>query len=229
MNQNDDILGNALIDFQNNRTLGTLLVLGEVLEAEEMDIAYYFRSFSEMPKIEQYALSLCKGKVLDVGAGAGSHALVLQENGLDVAVQVMQKRGLKKCREISVEELKNEKFDTILLLMNGIGISGKKEHLPTFLKHLLSLLGPKGQLIFDSTDLRYLYEEEDGSFWIDLNAPYYGEMNFSYNYKGIKGGCFDWLYIDKESLQEIADQMNIGMEIVFEEDPYHYLVRMMKH
>ena len=236
MNQNDDILGQALIDFQNKSSLGTLLVSGEILEDEEMDISYYFRDFSKMPAIEQHALSLCKGRVLDVGAGAGSHALVLQENKLELlaidispgAVQVMQKRGVKKCKQIEALELKNEKFDTVLLLMNGIGISGKKENLAPLLEHLLSLLNPDGQILFDSTDLRYLYEEEDGSFWIDLNGPYYGEMNFTYSYNGQKGKSFDWLYIDKASLEEIAEQMNIVLEFVFDADPYHYLVKITK-
>jgi SAM-dependent methyltransferase len=236
MNQNDDILGQALIDFQNKSSLGTLLVSGEILEDEEMDISYYFRDFSKMPAIEQHALSLCKGRVLDVGAGAGSHALVLQENNLELlaidispgAVQVMQKRGVKKCKQIEALELKNEKFDTVLLLMNGIGISGKKENLASLLEHLLSLLNPNGQILFDSTDLRYLYEEEDGSFWIDLNGPYYGEMNFTYSYNRQKGKSFDWLYIDKASLEEIAEQMNIVLEFVFDADPYHYLVRIKK-
>lgn len=236
MNQNDDILGRALLDYVNKENFSPLIISGEALEDDEMDVSYYFRKFGKMPKLEQKALALCKGKVLDIGAGAGSHALYLQEQGIEVdaidvsqgAVEVMKKRGVENCRLKSALELTSEPYDTILLLMNGIGISGTLAKLPELLLHLFSLLKEDGQLIFDSTDLRYLYEEEDGSFVVDLNAAYYGEMTFNYSYKGNKSASFDWLYIDKELLNNLAIDMGLRMEVVFEEDDYHYLVRITK-
>jgi SAM-dependent methyltransferase len=237
MNQNEDILGKALIDFQNKKELGELVVSGEGMDNEIMDISYYFRSYKNMPELEKIALAECKGRVLDFGAGAGSHALYLQEIGMDVsaldispgALEVMKARGIENTILASASDQVEQTFDTVLLLMNGIGIAGTLEKLPGFIAYLFTFLDSKGQLLFDSSDLRYLYEEEDGSFWIDLNAAYYGEMNFAYSYKGEQGQAFDWLYIDKESLQVIADEMELKLEIVHEADNYHYLARLTRN
>lgn len=236
MNENEDILGRALLDYQNKGDLGQLIISGQDLEEDEMDISYYFRSFEDMPELEKIALKLCKGKVLDVGAGAGSHSLYLKEHGLDVssldisagAVEVMKNRGLENSFVSDILSLEDKKYDTLLLLMNGIGISEKLDSLPSFLESLFSLLNESGQILFDSTDLRYLYMEEDGSMWLDLNAKYYGEMNYSYSYKGVKGKSFDWLYIDAEKMKAIVSEMGIEMEVLYNEDDFHYLARLRK-
>jgi len=231
MNERPDILGKALLDHQMGIKTGELIIYGEDLEDEIMDIAYYFRSYKEMPEYEQIALDLCEGSVLDVGAGAGSHALYLQDKGLDVtaidisegAVEVMKARALKNPLHINVQELVNEKYDSILLLMNGIGISGKLQSLPDFLSHLKNLLLPGGRIILDSTDLRYLFLEEDGSFWIDLNAAYYGEVKYKYSYDNMEGDWFSWLFIDEDNLKEIAESIGLRMDVVFRNEDYHYL------
>ncbi len=231
MNERPDILGKALLDHQKGIISGELIIYGEDLEAEIMDIAYYFRSYKEMPDYEQIALDLCEGAILDVGAGAGSHALYLQNMGFDVmaidiskgAVEVMKDRTLKNPKQISVKELTNEKYDSILLLMNGIGISGSLQSLPTFLTHLKSLLLPGGKIILDSTDLRYLFLEEDGSFWIDLNADYYGEVKYKYSYNNEEGDWFPWLFIDEDNLKEIAESIGFRMDVVYRNEDYHYL------
>jgi hypothetical protein len=231
MNQKEDILGTALLNFQNNGVVGDLFIKGKDLEEDEMDVSYYFRNFPKMPGIEQKALSVCKGKVLDIGAGAGSHALYLKEKGFDVctmdsspgAVEVMKLRGLS-CVYLS-DSIKtiDQKFDTLLLLMNGIGISGKLELLPDFISGLTSLLTEKGQIIFDSTDLRYLFEEEDGSMWMDLNAPYYGEMEYMYATKDSIGIPFDWLYVDENTMNTICEDLGLKLNVIFRADAYHYL------
>lgn len=236
MNQKEDILGKALLDFQNKEELGQLIISGQDLEEDEMDISYYYRNYENMPDLEKVALKHCKGKVLDAGAGAGSHSLYLKEQGLDVssldispgAVEVMKQRGLNDCIVADILSLKDKKYDTILLLMNGIGISAKLNSLPSFIKSLFSLLNDNGQILFDSTDLRYLYMEEDGSMWLDLNADYYGEMNYHYSYKGKRGESFDWLYIDEEKMKSIVSEMGIEMELVYQEDDFHYLARLYK-
>lgn len=231
MNQKEDILGTALLKFQNKGLLGDLFIKGKDLEEDEMDVSYYFRNFSKMPELEQKALSICKGKVLDIGAGAGSHALYLKEKGFDVctmdsspgAVEVMKLRGLSCVYLADSIELIDQKFDTLLLLMNGIGISAKLDLLPDFILGLRSLLTEKGQIIFDSTDLRYLYEEEDGSMLLDLNAPYYGEMEYMYATKDNNGIPFDWLYVDENTMNMICEDLGLQLNVIFRADPYHYL------
>lgn len=237
MNQKEDILGRALLDFQKKAEIGQLVISGKDLEEDEMDISYYFRNYENMPELEKIALKQCRGKVLDVGAGAGSHSLYLKEQGLEVssldispgAVEVMKKRGLDDCLVSDVLSLKNKKYDTILLLMNGIGISASIENLPSFITKLVSLLNKNGQILFDSTDLRYLFTEEDGSMWIDINANYYGEMNYFYKYKGEISDDFNWLYIDVDTMKSITGKMGIEMEVLYNEDEFHYLARLRKN
>jgi len=231
-----DILGEALLDFSNNNKNGKLLICGEDLEDEIMDVSYYFRSYEQMPELERIALDNCLGKVLDVGAGAGSHTLHLQEQKHDVtaidisigAVSVMEERGVINAECIDISSLKGDSFDTILLLMNGIGISGKLDSLASFVEHLFTLLNPGGQVIFDSTDLRYLFMEEDGSFWIDLSAKYYGELHYNYLYNNKEGKPFPWLYVDEDTMMNKCAELNIKMEVIHKADEFHYLARLYR-
>ncbi|RYY25302.1 MAG: class I SAM-dependent methyltransferase, partial [Sphingobacteriaceae bacterium] len=181
-----DIYGQALLDFYNNQPEEKLWLNNNYGEPEEMPVAVFFRDEAEMPEAEMLALNLCRGKVLDIGAGAGSHALILQERNFEVtaveisvgAAAIMQKRGVKTVVQQDVFQYKTEKFDTLLLLMNGIGLTQNLTGLNRFLQHAKTLLLPGGQLIFDSSDIAYLYE--------DLPQPennYYGEISYQYQYK----------------------------------------------
>ena len=167
-----DLFGKAILDFQTNNSPEDLITETSISEADEMSVAYLFRSYNEMPKLEQRALQLAKGKVLDVGCGAGSHSLTLQNDrnlevtSIDIshnAIQACQLRGLKNTKVQDVMTLENEKFDTILLLMNGTGIFGTLKETPKFLQKLKSLLNPNGQILIDSSDIIYMFDEdEDG-------------------------------------------------------------------
>ena len=85
-----------------------------------------------------------------------------------------------------------------------------------------------GQLLIDSSDLIYLYENEDGSVDIDLNGSYYGEVDFMMQYKNMKGEAFDWLYVDFETLSFHAEQNGFHAELVFEGEHYDYLARITR-
>ena len=154
--------------------------------------------------LERTALQIATGKILDVGAGSGCHALALQEMGKEVCAidisplsnEVMKQRGVKDSRLINLfDETFTETFDTILMLMNGSGIIGTLDNMPVFFQRMKRILRPEGYILMDSSDLRYLFEEEDGSMLIDLAGDYYGEVDFQMQYKDIKGDTFDWLYI----------------------------------
>ena len=137
-----------------------------------------------MPELEVLALQQCRGSVLDVGAGAGCHALALQRRGLQVtaldisegAVEAMQRQGVRQVLRQDIFQLKGAAYDTLLMLMNGIGIAGTLEGLERFLEHAKTLLRPGGQILLESSDILYMYEEEDGSVMLDRNAGYYGEV-----------------------------------------------------
>lgn len=224
-----DVFGEALKDQFTKPPAETLWVHNSYDEPEEMPVDVYFRGEDEMPELELKALELCKGKVLDVGAGVGSHALILQKRGLNVtgmdisapAVTIMKQRGLKQAIEGNILTYKEDTYDTLLFMMNGIGLTGSIAGLKAFLKHVKSLINPGGQLVFDSSDLSYLYQEIP----FPLNG-YYGEVSFRYEYKSIKGNWFKWVYVDQKTLKDIAQQSGWDAEIIFEDDHDQYLAQL---
>ena len=226
-----DILGDAVADWYFNQSDAGLWIESDIAEKECIPVEYYFRSFEQMPGLEKEALGWCRGKILDIGAGAGSHALWLQENdrqvdAIDISpgcVKVMKERGVKNPKVADIRKFDGGKYDTLLLLMNGMGLAGSLENLPGFLKKIRSLLQPGGRIIFDSSDVRHLFMEEDGSMLIDLNAPYYGEMKFRFQYRGETGEWFNWLYIDEILLEQYALEQGLNTEIIYREENGHYL------
>lgn len=269
-----DPMGAAILDFQKQGKAARLRVLSSMFEEDEMPVKHLFRSIPEMPVLEQKALQLAKGRVLDIGAGSGCHTLALQEKGFTVkaidisplSCEAMKLRGVKDAECINLfdphlssgnhsgenqenhsgenqenhsgENQKNHSrenqkqfeggFDTILLLMNGTGIAGKIEHLPALFQRLKALLNPGGQILIDSSDLKYIYENEDGSFDINLNGAYYGEVDYQMIYKNVKGDRFDWLYMDFPLLKSIAETCGLHGELVAEGEHYDYLARIFQ-
>lgn len=236
MKTDKDPMGAAIRDYYLKGKASRLRVFSPDFDEDEMSVPTLFRNFKEMSPLEQKALELAKGKILDVGAGSGCHSLSLQEMGKNVvaidisplSVQTMKDRGVKVVKEINFFQIEGVFFDTILMLMNGAGIIGKIDKLPVFFSHIKSLLAPDGILLLDSSDLRYLYEEEDGSFMIDLNDNYYGEMEFYMQYKDIKGDQFPWLYIDFNTLQMYAEENGFKAELILLGDHYDYLAKIYR-
>jgi len=227
------IYGQALLDYQNNRATTDIKTWSSVAGKDVMPLDYLFRSYKKMPRIEQKALDLCQGKILDIGCGAGSHSLYLQEKGFDIsaidtskkAVKVCRLRGLKKVLQQDFWHLKNQKYDTIFLLMNGIGLSGSLANLPQFLKHLKGLLNPKGQILVDSSDIIYMFEAEDGSFEIP-EAHYYGEVKFTMSYKKQTSAKFNWLYLDFDNLRMYSQNTGLKCQKILEGSHYDYLAKI---
>lgn len=234
LSKDKDPMGAAILDYQKSERVGRLRVLSSMFEEDEMPVKHLFRNLEEMPMLEQKALSLAKGKVLDVGAGAGCHALALQAQSIAVkaidisplSCEAMELRGVMdaECINLFDEHLETG-FDTILLLMNGTGIAGKIENLPALFNRLKALLNKGGQILIDSSDIKYIYENEDGSFDINLNTAYYGEVDYQMVYKDVKGDSFDWLYVDFPLLKSIAESCGLHGELIAEGEHYDYLAR----
>ncbi len=228
-----DVFGKAISAYYHDKDETPILVHSPDFDDDEILVPYLFRAFEEMPALEQKALLKAEGKTLDVGCGAGSHAVYLQnERNLEVtaidisegALEICKIRGIKDVREIDYFQLKDEKFDTILLLMNGTGIIEKMENLNHFFKHTRSLLNENGQVLIDSSDLSYLFDpDEEGGIWVDPDEPYYGELDFSISYKGESSTEFSWLYLDFNSLTLAAEANNFSCELVKKGDHFDYL------
>lgn len=231
-----DVYGNGLLAYLAGDEEATFVVECDMAETEEWPVATFFRSYDDMPEVERIALEHVEGAVLDVGAGAGSHALYLQRRVAEVtaidisagAVEVMRKRGVKRAFVQDFFEMEGEQFDTLLLMMNGIGIVGGLEGLPNFFKRAEKLLKPGGKILLDSSDLIYLYEDEDGETYIDLNAPYYGELEYVMSFGGRKGTPFKWLFVDFDTLSDYAAQNGFSCEKLYEDDHYLYLAELRR-
>ena len=228
-------MGRAIAEYHKNKKASKLRVFSPMFEEDEIPLTTLFRSYESMPEIERKALDMAKGRVLDVGAGAGCHSLVLQEKGLDVtaidisplSVETMKERGVKKVLELDFFTLEGQ-YDTILMLMNGIGIVGTLDRMLEFFKQLDKILAPGGQVLCDSSDISYVFEDEEGMIDIPNKMDYYGEHSFRMQYKDTIGEPFDWLYIDADTLKQKAGRCGYAVEVVAEGGHYDYLARLTK-
>ncbi|PCJ94521.1 MAG: SAM-dependent methyltransferase [Flavobacteriaceae bacterium] len=230
-----DVFGKALLDYQLGNYTEDITTNSSLDEVDCIPLPYLFRNYKEMPKLEQKALQLCKGSILDIGCGAGSHSLYLQKKGLHVtaldfskgAIEVCKTRGIANTTNANINDYNGTKFDTLLLLMNGIGIVGKLNNLSDFFNHLKSLLASGGQILLDSSDIIYMYEQDnDGGYWIPDGPDYYGEVEFVMKYKGEKSKPFSWLYLDYNTLQTAALANGLDCELVFKGEHYDYLSKL---
>ena len=228
-------MGRAIAEYWKTKTADRLRVFSPMFEEDEIPLTTLFRSYEDMPEIERKALDMAKGRILDVGAGAGCHSLVLQKRGMDVtaidisplSVETMKERGVKKVLEQDFFAMEGQ-YDSILMLMNGIGIVGTLERMPEFFKQLDKILAPGGQVLCDSSDISYVFEDEEGMIDIPNEMDYYGEHSFRMQYKDTIGEPFDWLYIDEDTLKEKARRYGYTAEVMAEGEHYDYLARITK-
>ena len=229
-----DPMGAAIYDYYKNGTAGTLRVFSSQFDEDEIPVEDLFRSLHDMPELEQVALETASGRILDVGAGSGCHSIALTSMGKDVmaidisplSVEVMLERGVHARQVNFYDKAFDQKFDTVLMLMNGTGIVGTLDMMPVFFDRIRQLLTPGGSLLIDSSDLRYLYEEEDGSMMIDLAGDYYGQIDYQMQYKNVLGEPFDWLYVDFNTLSYYAEEAGFKAELIYEGEHYDYLARI---
>jgi SAM-dependent methyltransferase len=229
-----DLFGLAFRDFldgDKDNIIDVRTKLAGFAEQEELPVSYFFRTVDKMPEWERLALDFCRGSVLDAGAGAGAHALELQKRGHEVyaidishgAVEVMKRRGVKKATCVSLLDLSGKKFDTMLFLMNGIGMAENLDGLKRIFLHTKSLLVPGGRIILESTDIMYMYREEDGSVLLPMGSKYYGEVKYQLSYRHHRGKPFPWLFVDSDNLCGIAEECGFVPEILYRGESDNYL------
>lgn len=231
----NDPLGKAIEVYQQKPSKKLeIIVHSKVCDDDVIPVHYLFRTYKDFPKIEKIAIDHCQGKTLDVGAGAGAHTLYLKQKGIDIhaidiserAIRYIQSLGIP-ARKLNFFDLQAESYDTILMLMNGIGIAGELANLEQTLLKCYQLLNDNGQVLLDSSDIIYLFTEEDGSIWMDLNAHYYGDFDYQMEFDGEKTDWFKWLFVDFEKLKNIAEKIGFHVELLHEEDT-SYLARLIK-
>ena len=233
MKTQTDIFGKALQTYFENPEKQSLTTWTNLTDEDDVPLAYFFRLHDEMPALEKKALALASGKTLDVGCGSGSHSLYLQnQKGLDLtaldisegAIKVAKARGVKQTQCLSIWDFNEKKFDTILLLMNGMGIGKTTAELPALLKHLKALLTPYGSILVDSSDLIYLFDEEDVALRKEDDI-YYGEVDFGIRFDN-QSEEFPWLYIDPKRLEIAAKNAGFNFKVIMEGINYDYLAQL---
>lgn len=229
-----DLMGKAIWDYFYDHSPEDLQTETSISELDVLPVAYLFRNFAEMNVLEQKALKLAEGKVLDVGCGAGSHSLYLQNErklevtGLDVSpksIEICRQRGLQNAVCANLLNF-NEKFDTILLLMNGTGILESLGKMDIYLQKLKSLLNENGQILIDGTDILYMFDQDaDGGYIIPAEG-YYGELDYRVHYKNEAEDPIKWLYLDFDTLKNAAENNEFTVEKVAESDD-SYLAKLI--
>ena len=208
-----DLMGRAIWDYYYQENPEDLQTETSISELDDLPVSYLFRDYQEMNALEKKALDLSFGKVLDVGSGAGSHSLYLQNErklevtALDISpksIEICKARGVKNAICEDLLQFSEKDFDTILLLMNGTGIFQSLEHIDQYLQKLKSLVVENGQILLDSTDILYMYDQdEDGGVLVPATG-YYGELDYYLHYKGESELPMKWLYLDFDTLENAA-------------------------
>ncbi len=226
-----DPLGKMLQEYQQGDSDAFLTAWSDSLDMSAMRGDFMFRQFAAMDELEKLALAECRGKVLDVGGGSGCHSLALQELGLEVdtidispgCVAVMEERGVKNVRHLDFQEIKTGSYDTVLMLMNGVGLCETLNGLNVFLEQASNLLAPGGQIIVDSTDLTSATGEV-----LEEDERYCGETEFVMIYKGMRSDPFSWLYIDFDLLEIVSNLHNWKCEKLLSAEDDRFLARLRK-
>ncbi|MEA3503848.1 MAG: class I SAM-dependent methyltransferase, partial [Bacteroidota bacterium] len=205
----------------------------EIIGDDVIPVKLFFRVVKDLLEMETKSLEQCKGKVLDIGAGAGSNALMLQGScdvtAIDISsglVDIMKKRGVKDAHCISFFDMEIEKFDTIFMMMNGIGFVGDIAGFEKFLVKAKKMLNPGAKIVFDTTDVSYLFDDAEDLSYLDTGYDYLGVFDFVMEYKNVKGEKFSWLYLDYLTLTAYAHKHGFLVKKIYEDSQYSYLVTL---
>lgn len=226
----DDVMGTAMVNYFTKNDNSPIRVFINKSEEPEMYPSLFFRTYRSMLKYEKIAIKVSRGKVLDLGCGAGCHSLYLQNKGFDVtAVEVSKKstrvakaQGISKLINEDWRNLKLKNFDTVLVLMNGMGLAESPAELKFMFRKLKSFLSQKGSILIDSTDVTYAKAD-----WPMLDSDYFGKVQFELKYKG-KTQCFPWLFVDFETAVQTAKSVKLDVEVLERARNGHFLLRLSK-
>lgn len=223
--------GRALLDYLQGDTEAEVTVHSKDGEHIGFPVSIFFRKYPQFSTLEKTALDLCRGRILDIGAGTGCHSLFLQDHGFSVwaidilpeAVEIMTRRGVRHAFCADMFTFQGGPFDTLLMMMNGVGIVADLSGLERFLRKSHELLSSDGQILLDS--------EEPGGVPGQKHAErrpskYRGELRLRLEYKGEFGPPFASLYVDSDTLDHYASKTGWACKVIVQEDDGGYLAQL---
>lgn len=218
-------LGAALLAYHTGRHDAVLTVESDIFDTERVAVHHYYRpDHLPLPELDSRALDRCALKILDAGAGAGRHALDLQCRGLKVtaldvsatAVQVMQDRGISDVRQGDIYTSDLDTYDTVLLLMNGIGLAGDLDGLEKLFERFRHILTPGGRVVFDAASLDATINHDGFDDLGDhaIGRPTMGEVFFRLTFENLQGSWYPWLFPTPRMVGEAARSSGFDFAVI---------------
>lgn len=229
--QNFDVLGISMEDYYQNGSSDEIAITLNGMPDDPMPVDVFFREPADFGELEILAMDQCRGRILDLGAGAGCHSLYLQGLGFDVvalehsekACGIMRQRGVRNVvQEDFYDWEPKTRFDTILLMMNGFGMCERSHKAVDFLERLGGLLEPGGQIIGDSTDISYMEET-----WEKKAESYVGDVRFELMWREYTQR-FDWVYFDEGFLLKAGSSAGLKTNVLSRGASQNFLVQLVR-
>ncbi len=242
MKINRDAYGRQLLEQYNNQT-----ATAEIIERDDdyidtgSDAGLYFSEYRQWSPLERRAIKRARGKILDIGCGAGRHSLHLQKKGFDVtaidnspgAIKVCKLRGLKQAfvRPIAdIDKFKSNSFDTILMFGNNFGLFGDAENARLLLEKMNRITAPDAQIIAGTRN-PYQTDNAEHLQYHKLNrrrGRMGGQIRMRVRFGKIVGEWFDYLFVSPEEMEKIIAASDWEIKELIESEQAQYFAIINK-
>jgi SAM-dependent methyltransferase len=240
---NQDAFGRQLYDYYLRNSISHIPGIIERYDGyinSSGSITLYFSGFKDWPLIERKAIRLARGRVLDIGCGAGRHCLYLQEKGLDVtgidnsplAIEVCKQRGVKDAILLSIGDIHPGLgvFDTVLMFGSNFGLFGSFKGARRTLKKLDRITSKHAKILAMTNDL-YRTEDPDHLSYHEYNRNHGrmgGQLKLKVRYRKYSTPWFDYLLVSKAEMEDILDGTGWKAARYIDSEDSHYVAVIEK-